>query len=75
MIYVQDCYRVEAFGGYRLAARKLTDTLVQVKMYDLGAIRFPLVWSTYLTREQAQAAFELFQVIGYFEKPIHTEEA
>lgn len=75
MIYTEDCYRVEAFGAYRLAVRRISDRTAQVKMYDLGAVRFPLVWSTYMTHEAAEGACELFKVIGYFEKPIHTEEA
>ena len=73
MMVTEGCYKVEAYGGYRLTARKVGDNLVQVKMYDLGNLHFPLMWSTYMTREQAEGAFKLFYLVGYFDKPEHVE--
>ncbi len=72
MMVTEGCYKVGAYGGYRLTARKITANRVQVTMYDLGNLRFPLMWSTYMTREQAEGAFKLFALVGYFNKPEHT---
>ena len=74
MIYTENCYRVEAYGQYRLTAREVSCGVSQVTMYDISALRFPLIWSTPLTHEAAAGAFELFKAIGYFDKPVHTEE-
>ena len=74
MMVTEGCYRIEAYGGYRLTARKIGDNLVQLRMYDLGNLRFPLMWSTGVTREQADGAFMLFNLTGYFEMPENVRE-
>ena len=70
-MYTADCYRVEAYGQYRLTARNVSFGVSQVTMYDLTALRFPLIWSTYMTHNEATGAFTLFNAIGYFDKPEH----
>lgn len=72
------------FGGYRLKVRyfgggleqvpdgALIRTLpkgAQVSMYDLGQLRFPLIWSKTMTLEQVKGAIALFNLIGYFDMP------
>lgn len=60
------------FGGYRLEVRYdgSENDFAQVTMYDLGELRFPMIWSTSMTKEQAVGAIELFKEVGYFDMPI-----
>ena len=55
-----------AFGHYRMSLRKV-DGGTQVTMYDVAALRFPMLWSHLMSDEQASAAKELFEAVGYFE--------
>lgn len=58
------------FGTHELKIRYFADSnKAQVTMYDISLFRFPLLWSTCLTDEQANAAATLFQSIGYFDMP------
>lgn len=58
------------FGSYELKIRYFADSnKAQVTMYNIARFRFPLIWSTCLTDEQANAAAALFQSIGYFDMP------
>ena len=69
MMITEGCYKVGAYGGYRLTARKTREGYSQLTMYDLGALRFPFMWSKELTNEQAKGAFDLFYLVGYFKMP------
>lgn len=64
------------FGAYRLKVNyfggghgKAPDG-AQVSMYDLGQIRFPMVWSKTMSLEKAKGAIELFSLVGYFDMPV-----
>lgn len=63
------------YGQYRLKVRyfgggenKIPDG-AQVTMYDLGELRFPLIWSKTMPIEQVRGAIALFNLIGYFDMP------
>lgn len=43
------------------------DDYAVVKLEDLSQLRFPLLWSKHMTREQAWATRYLFTRIGPFE--------
>ena len=58
------------FGSFRLYVRKISDALAQVSVYDVGNIRFPLMWSKTMTTEQARGAVDLFEAVGYFAMPV-----
>ena len=59
------------YGQYILKYDK-RGAVAQVTMYDLGDIRFPLVWSKTMTVEQGLGALALFEAIGYFDMPVTT---
>ena len=41
-----------------------TDSYAQIKLEDLGLLRFPLIWSKSVTPEQAHAALKIFEATG-----------
>lgn len=43
------------------------DSYATVKIEDLAQLRFPLLWSKQMSKDQARAARHLFEQIGYFE--------
>jgi hypothetical protein len=43
-------------------------------MYDLSALRFPLVWGCTMTKEAAAGAVDLFNNTGFFEMPVETKK-
>ena len=56
------------YGPYKMKIRFWANCdKAQVTMYDLGALRFPLIWSEPLNDKQAHAALSLFEAIGYFD--------
>lgn len=55
------------FGGYRLEVRYSAGDFAQVSMYDFSNLRFPLLWSESMTKQQARGAIELFKSCGYFD--------
>ena len=57
------------YGGYLMEVDK-RGNVSQVTVYDLGNLRFPLMWSKTLTNTQADGALKLFQAIGYYAMPI-----
>ena len=72
------------YGAYRLKVRyfgggveqepdgaiiQKFPTCAQVIMYDLGQIKFPLIWSKTMPIEQVKGAIDLFSLIGYFDMP------
>ena len=59
----------ERYGSYVLRVRYSEDG-AYVSMYDLGELRFPLIWGTPMTKAQANGAIELFKNIGYFDMPL-----
>ena len=61
--------RVVRYGGYKMEVEK-RGNVFQVTVYDLGNLRFPLMWSKTMTAEQAKGAIDLFQAIGYYAMPI-----
>ena len=42
----------------------LTKSYAQIKLEDLGELRFPLIWSQGATVEQAHAALAIFEATG-----------
>lgn len=61
-----------AYGKYRLKVRypsREKDYAV-VSMYDASQLRFPLLWSSPMTKAQANGAIILFNNIGYFDSPM-----
>ena len=58
-------YMVQTF---RSSINGVSDA-VQVTVYDNGA-KNPLMWSMTMTKQQARGARDLFENIGYFDKPI-----
>ena len=42
----------------------LANSYAQLKLEDLGEIRFPLIWSQNVTVAQAHAAIEIFEATG-----------
>lgn len=57
------------FGCYEMEVDK-RGNVSQVTVYDLGNIRFPLMWSKTMTNKQAEGALMLFEAIGYFAMPM-----
>lgn len=54
------------YGKYRMSIDRRGD-IAQVSVYDVSNLKYPLMWSKSLTNEQADAAKEMFEAIGYFE--------
>ena len=42
----------------------IAKSYAQLKLEDLGEIRFPLIWSQSVTVEQAHAALKIFEATG-----------
>ena len=42
----------------------IANSYAQLKLEDLGELRFPLIWSRGVTVEQAHAAIEIFEATG-----------
>ena len=58
----------ESYGPYRLTIRYFADSnKAQATMENVSLFRFPLLWSYCLTDEQANAALNIFQSVGYFD--------
>ncbi len=55
-----------AFGPYRMTLEPLDAETVQVTVYNVAELRFPLMWSRDMTKKQAEDAKELFENIGFF---------
>ena len=51
------------YSGKNLTARYY-DNYASLTLYDLGTLRFPLVWSRSVTKEQATAALNIFEHTG-----------
>lgn len=59
-----------AFGAYRMEVRHMANSnKAQVTMYDISRFRFPLIWSKCLDDQQANAAAQIFETVGYFDMP------
>ena len=63
------------YGGRKLTATfwietdgngkpELAKSYAQLKLEDMGEIRFPLIWSQSVTPEQAHAALKIFEATG-----------
>lgn len=75
------------FGGYKLCVEDILNVsfdekgrLVvnrpvrsRVSMYDLGNLRFPLMWSKTMGVDEAKGAVDLFNLTGCFPMPVTTE--
>ena len=65
-MYAPDNSTVIAYGGYRMVIEHKKGYKL-VKMYDLGALRFPLMWSKQMSAEDAQKAVQRFKGTGYYD--------
>lgn len=57
------------YGSYLMEVDK-RGNVSQVTVYDLGNIRFPLMWSKTMRNDSAEGALRLFQSVGYYAMPI-----
>lgn len=57
------------YGSYLMEVDK-RGNVSQVTVYDLGNIRFPLMWSKTMSNTQADGAIALFQAVGYYAMPV-----
>ena len=57
------------YGGYVMEIDN-RGRFSQVTVYDLGNIRFPLMWSKTMDNKSAEGAAALFQAVGYFAMPV-----
>lgn len=65
----------EGYGSHRLVIRYFADSnKAQISLEDISEFRFPLLWSHTVTDDQANAALELFRMIGPFDIPIMENE-
>ena len=65
-MYAPDNSTVIAYGGYRMVIEHRENFEI-VRVYDLGNLRFPLMWSKQMSAEDAQkAAQRFFNDTGYY---------
>lgn len=58
----------ERYGHYVMSIRYFANcNKAQVSIENISALNFPLVWSSTMNDDQANAALDLFLSIGYFE--------
>jgi hypothetical protein len=60
---------IKTYGPYRLELNYHDNDFCQVSMKNVGE-KMPLIWSTGLTKAQANGAIKLFEAIGYFDMPV-----
>ena len=57
----------ERYGHHELTVRYMANShTAQVSVYDISAFKFPLIWSTTMDDNQANAALDLFKAVGFF---------
>ena len=63
------------YGHYKLSVRypSKEKDFASVTMTDLSQLRFPLMWSSPMTKAQANGAIKLFKNIGYYDSPMAIE--
>lgn len=59
--------RTENRYGSHIMTIDWHDNYATVRVEDLAQLRFPLIWSKQMTKEQAWAVRYMFTRIGYFE--------
>jgi hypothetical protein len=65
------------YGHYILSVRYPSEEqdFAVVTMKDLSQLRFPVIWSSPMTKSQANGAIELFKQIGFYDCPLAIEVA
>lgn len=56
-------------GGYMMKVVYEGEGAATVSVYDLGALRFPLMWCRMMSPTAARGAVQLFNSVGYFDMP------